>query len=97
MEAALCGLHHSKACTDKERNYCTAPAYQYADYLHTTMTSKTDLLTYHKEVLEKISRADVPTFRKELRKAFKRLVPEDRKALKAWFRSSCVCRVVSVQ
>lgn len=57
------------------------------------MNSKTDLLTYHKEVLEKISRADVPTFRKELRKAFKRLLPEERKALKAWFRSSCVCRV----
>jgi len=61
------------------------------------MNSKTDLLTYHKEVLEKISRADVPTFRKELRKAFKRLVPEDRQALKEWFRSSCVCRVESAQ
>lgn len=57
------------------------------------MTSKTDLLSYHKEILEKISRADVPTFRKELRKAFKRLVPADRQALKQWFRSSCLCRV----
>jgi hypothetical protein len=57
------------------------------------MNSKTDLLTYHKEVLEKISRADVPTFRKELRKAFKRMLPDERKALKDWFRSSCVCRV----
>jgi len=61
------------------------------------MNSKTDLLAYHKEVLEKISRADVRTFRKELRKAFKRLVPEDRDALKRWFRSSCVCRVDPVQ
>lgn len=57
------------------------------------MTSNTDLLTYHKEVLEKISQADVRTFRKELRKAFKRLVPDDRQALKEWFRSNCVCRV----
>lgn len=62
-----------------------------------TMNSKTDLLTYHKEVLEKISRADVRTFRKELRKAFKRLVPEDREALKLWFRNSCVCRVETPQ
>lgn len=57
------------------------------------MNSKTDLLSYHKEILDKISRADVPTFRKELRKAFRRLVPEDRKALKEWYRNSCVCRV----
>lgn len=57
------------------------------------MNTKTDLLTYHKEVLEKISRADVRTFRKELRKAFKRLMPDERAALKEWYRSSCVCRV----
>lgn len=59
------------------------------------MNSKTDLLSYHKEILEKISRADVPTFRKELRKAFRRLVPADRQALKEWYRSTCVCRVDS--
>ncbi len=62
-----------------------------------TMNSKTDLLTYHKDVLEKISRADVRTFRKELRKAFKRLLPKDREALKTWFRSTCVCRVEHLQ
>jgi hypothetical protein len=54
---------------------------------------KTDMLSYYKEVLEKISKADAPTFRKELRKAFKRLVPAEREALKRWFRSTCVCRV----
>lgn len=59
------------------------------------MNSKTDLLSYHKQILEKISRADVPTFRKELRKAFKRLLPADRQALKEWYRSTCVCRVDS--
>lgn len=59
------------------------------------MNSTTDLLSYHKQILEKISRADVPTFRKELRKAFKRLLPADRQALKEWYRSTCVCRVDS--
>ncbi|MEZ4740761.1 MAG: hypothetical protein R2818_15715 [Flavobacteriales bacterium] len=53
-----------------------------------------DLLSYHTEVLEKISTADARTFRKELRKAFRRLVPADREALKQWFRSRCACRVV---
>jgi hypothetical protein len=57
------------------------------------MNAKTDLLSYHKEVLEKISRADVRTFRKELRKAFRQLVPEERDALKAWYRSTCVCKL----
>jgi hypothetical protein len=57
------------------------------------MKTTTDLLTYHKEVLEKISRADVRTFRKELRKAFRNLVPEEREALKAWFRTSCLCKL----
>ena len=32
-------------------------------------------------------------FRKELRKAFNRLVPEERAELKRWFRTTCVCRV----
>jgi hypothetical protein len=52
-----------------------------------------DLLSYHTEVLEKISTADARTFRKELRKAFRRLVPTDREKLKQWFRNSCACRV----
>ena len=47
-----------------------------------------DLLSYHTEVLEKISTADARTFRKELRKAFHRLVPTDREKLKQWFRNS---------
>lgn len=54
---------------------------------------KTKMLAYYQEVLEKISNADAPTFRKELRKAFKRLLPEEREELKGWFRSTCVCRV----
>ncbi len=54
---------------------------------------KRDLLTYYQEVLDKISQADARTFRKEMRKAFKRLVPEEREQLKTWFRSACVCRV----
>lgn len=54
---------------------------------------KRDLLAYYQEVLDKISQADARTFRKEMRKAFKRLVPEERDQLKTWFRSACVCRV----
>jgi hypothetical protein len=56
------------------------------------MASKTTL-EYYKELLEKISFADRPTFRKELRKAFRRLVPEERAELKRWFRTSCICRL----
>jgi len=52
-----------------------------------------DLLAYYQEVLDKISQADARTFRKEMRKAFKRLVPEEREQLKRWFRSACVCRL----
>lgn len=55
-----------------------------------------DLLAYYQEVLEKISQADPRTFRKEMRKAFKRLLPEQRQQLKAWFRSACVCRLAPV-
>jgi hypothetical protein len=55
-------------------------------------TSKTTL-EYYKEILEKISFTDRGLFRKELRKAFNRLLPEERAELKRWFRSSCVCRV----
>lgn len=54
---------------------------------------KRDLLSYYQEVLDKISLADARTFRKEMCKAFKRLVPEEREQLKTWFRSACVCRV----
>ncbi len=54
---------------------------------------KRDLLSYYQEVLDKISTADARTFRKEMRKAFKRLLPEEREQLKVWFRSACVCRV----
>lgn len=50
------------------------------------------LIDYYKEVLRKISYADQAVFRKELRKAFRRLVPAEREQLKAWFRSSCVCK-----
>ncbi|MBS1943910.1 MAG: hypothetical protein JST98_01610 [Bacteroidetes bacterium] len=50
------------------------------------------LLEYYQEVLSKISFADQAVFRKEMRKAFRRLVPEERQALKQWFRSSCVCK-----
>ncbi len=53
----------------------------------------TPLIEYYQEILSKISYADRTVFRKELRKAFKRLVPADRMLLKQWFRSSCVCRV----
>lgn len=57
------------------------------------METRTDLLNYHKAILDKISHADVRTFRKELRKAFKRLLPHEREVLKGWFRSACLCRV----
>jgi hypothetical protein len=60
------------------------------------MKKNKDLLTYYREVLDKISTADARTFRKELRKAFRALLPEERKALKEWYRSSCACRVESV-
>ena len=60
------------------------------------MIMKRDLLAYYQEVLDKISSADARTFRKELRKAFRALLPEERKALKEWYRSSCACRVESV-
>ncbi|MFN3876403.1 MAG: hypothetical protein ACK4L7_10885 [Flavobacteriales bacterium] len=49
-------------------------------------------VAYYQEVLGKISYADRATFRKELRKAFKRLLPEEREELKRWFRTVCLCR-----
>lgn len=49
-------------------------------------------VSYYQEVLDKISHADARTFRKELRKAFRRLLPEQREELKQWFRSACICR-----
>lgn len=57
--------------------------------------SKMSPLEYAKEILDKISFADRTVFRKELRKAFRRLDQADRDALKQWFRSSCLCRVAS--
>jgi hypothetical protein len=51
------------------------------------------LIDYYKEILDRISFADRRTFRKELRKAFRNLTPEDRDELKRWFRSSCICRL----
>ncbi|MBZ0205387.1 MAG: hypothetical protein K8H89_03610 [Flavobacteriales bacterium] len=50
------------------------------------------LIEYYKEVLSKISYADQAVFRKEMRKAFRRLLPEERETLKQWFRSACVCK-----
>lgn len=55
------------------------------------MTEK--MLAYYQDVLERISTADPVVFRKELRKAFNRLLPEQRQELKAWFRTNCACRV----
>lgn len=49
-------------------------------------------VAYHQEVLAKISFADRATFRKELRKAFRQLLPEERQQLKRWFRTVCLCR-----
>lgn len=49
-------------------------------------------VAYYQEILEKISHADERTFRKELRKAFRRLLPPERDELKRWFRSACLCR-----
>lgn len=54
-------------------------------------------VTYYQEVLDKISHADARTFRKELRKAFKQLLPEQRDELKRWFRSACLCRPAELQ
>lgn len=50
------------------------------------------LIEYYQEILSKISYADQTIFRKELRKAFRRLVPAERETLKGWFRSACVCK-----
>ncbi len=54
-------------------------------------------VSYYQQILEKISHADERTFRKELRKAFKRLLPAEREELKQWFRSACLCRPVTLQ
>lgn len=56
------------------------------------MAAKHVPVSYYQEVLDKISHADRYTFRKELRKAFKRLLPEEREELKRWFRTACLCR-----
>jgi len=53
----------------------------------------TPLLEYYQDVLSKISHADRAVFRKELRKAFRKLEPADRNKLKEWFRASCICKV----
>jgi hypothetical protein len=57
------------------------------------MRSQKTLLDFHQELLDKISLADARVFRKELRKAFRRLLPEEREQLKQWFRSACVCKL----
>jgi hypothetical protein len=54
-------------------------------------------VAYYQEILEKISHADERTFRKELRKAFRRLLPPEREELKQWFRSACLCRPSALQ
>lgn len=54
---------------------------------------KIDLLTYYTSVLDKIDLVDRCIFRKELRKAFRNLLPEEREQLKQWFRTTCVCKV----
>jgi hypothetical protein len=59
--------------------------------ISTTMAKP--LLQYYQEVLSKISHADRAVFRKELRKAFRKLEPAERGQLKEWFRASCVCRI----
>ena len=60
--------------------------------LHTLMATNT-LLGYYKDILDRISFADGQTFSKELRKAFRQLLPEERTELKRWFRTQCVCRM----
>jgi hypothetical protein len=52
-----------------------------------------DMLLYYQDVLGRISHADRGTFRKELRKAMRRLSDAQRQELKTWFRQQCVCRV----
>jgi hypothetical protein len=61
------------------------------------MNKKKALVSYYKEVLDKISFADRATFRKELRKAFRRLLPHERQELKEWFRTSCVCKLTPAE
>jgi hypothetical protein len=46
------------------------------------------MLDYHKNVLDRVS-FDPVLFRKELRKAFRALVPEERELLKDWLKSMC--------
>lgn len=58
----------------------------------TFTTMKKPLIEYYQEVLSKISYADRAVFRKELRKAFRHLVPDERETLKEWFRTACVCK-----
>ena len=56
------------------------------------MAPKPEPVTYYQQILDKISHADAPTFRKELRKAFRRLSRPEREELKRWFRQACLCR-----
>ncbi len=51
------------------------------------------LADYYQELLQTLSHVDRRVFRKELRKAMRRIDPADREKLKAWFRSACLCRV----
>lgn len=51
---------------------------------------------FYQELLHALSYVDKRIFRKELRKAFRRLMPDERAQLKTWFRTACVCRVGDV-
>ncbi len=61
------------------------------------MRSQKALIDYYREILDKISLADAGVFRKELRKAFRQLLPEEREQLKHWFRTACVCKVPEME
>lgn len=57
------------------------------------MSTRKPVAEYYQELLHTLSYVDKRIFLKELRKAFRRMMPEERAQLKGWFRSACVCRV----
>lgn len=57
------------------------------------MSNRKPVAEYYQELLHTLSYVDKRIFLKELRKAFRRLLPEERAQLKEWFRTACVCRV----
>ena len=83
----ICRLRSLSILTSERRNKPSGTAVSARQ-----STSMRAPVSYYQEVLDKISHADHRTFRKELRKAFKRLLPEEREELKRWFRTACVCR-----